>query len=511
MSEVSGELNSTQRSKDQLGNSNSAEKPVKSRLGKISPAIKKVAGKVILGTPLAGLLISSSGIDNPNLPLHLPLPNIKEPTPVSSSLPQNTIHNTDILRPYPPQSPTENKTIQKENKELVPFAPSITIVDFFPPKTTEGFYQGKFLSPEQIITRAVATRINQDIKSAVKNPEVYVMLGALASGYSVHGEDVSRVMRKIWEKDGLQAGKTNISPLQSIIGSSDITPFVDEMGNPGISLSFEPEKIIDLLKSDRSKGINGSFQVGNVEFILQKKEKIIKEPDPIPHKYEFETGKGEDVNLQNVYLVSPSDWSYRYSPRDKNIMVPVDGAGNPIKPITVDRFNEMKAQRKKEAEANARVEEYKEPRLRIVGSYTKEKAQENLPKLFEVCDAYPDKLFVFAAGNFGEDLRDTLRLLADQRPQNLLIVAEWREYIGGPQGKVYGADIYVPNSKLGMGEGSSLSTSVISAYAAELFNKGMSQEQVKNTILNNTKLHEYYVDGEKNKARVFNPSKIQEK
>ena len=83
------------------------ERVLKGRTNKLTSAVKKVAGKVILGTPLAALLISSSSIENPNIPA----PNIKEPTPAVAPLPENTIHNTDILQPYTPQPPTETSTL----------------------------------------------------------------------------------------------------------------------------------------------------------------------------------------------------------------------------------------------------------------------------------------------------------------------------------------------------------------------------------------------------------------
>jgi len=74
MSDVSSEL-SLPPNKDQMRSDKNADKSVKNRL-------RKVAGKVILGTPIIGLLMSSGSIDNPNIPA----PNIKEPTPVLDTL-----------------------------------------------------------------------------------------------------------------------------------------------------------------------------------------------------------------------------------------------------------------------------------------------------------------------------------------------------------------------------------------------------------------------------------------
>lgn len=96
MSDVSPELNLPPPKRDQIRSVNNADKSLKVRL-------KRGVGKVILGTPLAALLISSGSIDNPNVPN----PNIKESIPASAPLPENTTHNTDILQPYTPQSATE--------------------------------------------------------------------------------------------------------------------------------------------------------------------------------------------------------------------------------------------------------------------------------------------------------------------------------------------------------------------------------------------------------------------
>lgn len=100
---VSPELDLSQQNKDQKG----IDKKADSHLGKINPAFKKIAGKVILGTPLAGLILSSGSVDNPNVPK----PNIKEPTPAVSPLPGGmpsaTIEFTDSrIAPIVPASPT---------------------------------------------------------------------------------------------------------------------------------------------------------------------------------------------------------------------------------------------------------------------------------------------------------------------------------------------------------------------------------------------------------------------
>lgn len=70
-------------------------KTVKSRLGKLVSSTKRgIVQKIILGTPLAALLLSSGNIDNPDIHAS----NIKEPTPASAPLtPASRTNETPTL------------------------------------------------------------------------------------------------------------------------------------------------------------------------------------------------------------------------------------------------------------------------------------------------------------------------------------------------------------------------------------------------------------------------------
>lgn len=71
------------------------QKTEKSLSGKndksVKSSLKRLAGKVIMRTPLAGLILSSGNVDNPNFPP----PNIKEPTPVTAPLPTFSTPSTE--------------------------------------------------------------------------------------------------------------------------------------------------------------------------------------------------------------------------------------------------------------------------------------------------------------------------------------------------------------------------------------------------------------------------------
>lgn len=81
MSDISSpELNLPPQKRDQIKSGKNADKSIKA-------GFKKVAGKVILGTPLAGLILSSGNVDNPNVPVL----NIKEPIPASAPKNPNSL------------------------------------------------------------------------------------------------------------------------------------------------------------------------------------------------------------------------------------------------------------------------------------------------------------------------------------------------------------------------------------------------------------------------------------
>ena len=102
MSDVSPELNQISTNKGEIRSGKTPDKTVKGSL-------KKVVRKVILGTPLAGLLISSTSIDNPNIPL----PKVKDQTPavseLSTEIPSATIQFAETpMTPVP--TPSEQQT-----------------------------------------------------------------------------------------------------------------------------------------------------------------------------------------------------------------------------------------------------------------------------------------------------------------------------------------------------------------------------------------------------------------
>jgi len=419
-----------------------------------------------------------------------------------------------------------DETKQKE-VELKPFSPSVMFIDAAPGKPTEGITQSEFLSNHDVMKKILGSgfvsddqlqqEFGEDYKSGdtwkavlQKYPQM-LFTKAITESYLSHGQYVIATAHKVWKQDGKQVDSVKITPLQKIFDEFSLKDApVDELGNKGKRLVFDEDRVIDLLRGNTSDVINCSFQIGNVDIMAVTKKKIVKIPEVfIPFRYE--ALDAEDINKERVYLIENQD-ATGFLAGENNIQYPIDAAGNRITPISADEFKLLKKQKEAEAKANATIAivDIDPPRKEIIGSYAKEKAMENLPKLFQVCSAYPDKLFVFAAGNEGEDMREALRLLGEKRPKNLLLVAQWGST--SPYDKVYGADLYVDNAALGINEGSSFSAPAISAIASELRAK-YSLEQTIQLLKASTKKKEFEIKDEDDPVVIalFDPSAFEQK
>lgn len=283
--------------------------------------------------------------------------------------------------------------------------------------------------------------------------------------YFPHGEKVVVSMRKVWDQDGYEAGDVSVLSLQRILDPSSLSSSIDKEGNEKLTINFNSKRIIDLLKSNPDKVVNMSFQVGDVGLI----KKATINVENIGH-FNYSDSLNQGMQLDADGNVYPGAVGIRLLGKDEQIRV--NAQGEKVYPVPEKEYQ-------KQLEKEGKIKIVTSNALSIEGAYTKEDASKNLPELFKVCHAYPDKLFVVAAGNEKEDLRDALIQLKKVRPNNLLIVAQWgkgsydgKEYEFPTQG-VQGADIYVNNKDFGVDDGSSFSTPIITAKAAELVSKGI--------------------------------------
>jgi len=461
------------------------------------------------------------------------------PTPAVSELPTGMPSATiEFTRTPPPTEtpaiPTPTPTLeassespqppqQQERKELMPYSPSISIIDAAPSVPTEGLIQKEYISNDEMIRNMLGDKYiskEQLIQEFGENYEdkwdevvskyPQALVYRLVDQYFNHGEKVTRVMEHTLERSGFESSGVTILPLQRTFDADSIKFIKDSSGNPGVSLNFDPKRIIKLLENDPSRVINGSFQVGNVELFQETR----KYTDIIP-KYDQDDPRFSSLYGDANGSLYPGAVS-SHTNSDGSIDF-LDAEGKKVEPISSEELEKRKL-------SNSEVIEHKSTKLTINGAYSKEKAMENLPKLFEVANAYPDKFFVFALGNEGEDIREAMTVLKDKVPNNLLIVGEWIKYdygfgvYEGPSmeygkyGQILGPDIYVYNEGSKSPHGSSFSAPEISIEVELLLKKGLSFEQAKEAVLAKSDLHTLSLnDGTHPTVRVFNPSKIQEK
>ena len=415
--------------------------------------------------------------------------------------------------------------------EIKQFEPSVTVLDIKmgSPEEVDAFLQ-KALGDDYVSRQQLISEFGEDFEK--KWPEVLekypkALAYAFLDAYVHHGDNVVDVAEGMWnhnlirKSSGLESiRELEVTPLQEILDSSSFKKVEDELGNKGISIDFDEQKIIESLSRNPDKIINFSFQVGNVEVFMDERTKVTPDPD-------FDLGPGYYDKEGNFFAIDRPDYGLRKNVKnaqeareilssnegqflldngviffgENNDTMPIGYAhakereGKLVVPDIIPRQEVIRRweEAKDKAARSAKVIDLETPQIRIVGAYDSKKAQGNLQKLFAIASAYPDKLFVAAGGNSGEDIMKAMEELSDKRPPNLLIVSEWSGEEWKPRHKMYGAGMYVDNNYLGstginmrVPEGSSFSTPIITAYAALLHEKGLSISETIKTMESTT-------------------------
>jgi len=290
-----------------------------------------------------------------------------------------------------PDTPRNIPAPEAENKEKVFGEPKLTIVDVDPNIPNERLVK-QALGEKFILKDQLRAEFGEDYKNkwseiGQKYPEA--LMYAFVEKYFTHGKDVSAVTEDIWKRIGLGNKKARLIPLQTILDQQSVKTIKDSEENPGVSVNFDPQKVIDILKDDPNQVVNMSFQVGNVDLyaVTHRQKELLGAPS-------------EEMLLED------DEGNYYPGARsisvENNQKVYLNEKGEKVAPVSPEDY-----QKRQEQERG--VKETLTTSTKIEGAYSKDKAKENLPKLFEVCKAYPDKLFVAAAGNEGEDLREALK------------------------------------------------------------------------------------------------------
>lgn len=396
---------------------------------------------------------------------------------------------------------TPTPQTQVETREqLRPLSPNVVMIDFAPNSPKVGINQTEFPQEDQFIKSIVGNeyvdeqilisefgpdfRTNEEKMDQVfrKYPKVAIAYGAI-DALSTHGERVARTMQATWKQADFESN-VFLSPLQDALNITEMEVTQDELGNKGYFFNVDEQVIIDKLKQyPNQKVVNFSFQVGKVGFFIQEYAEE-------QNSSEGEITLGLEDENGNIFYYVGAKGGIRFT--DNSKAIGISETGEPVVPMTSEEYSEYR--RKKDEENPKKVVKVDHPWAEIRGAYEKDDVENNLPKLFEICTTYPDKLFIVAAGNEGEDLRGL-----QQRPTNLLIVGQWDGEKAESKNRVLGADIYVDNREFGLGNGSSFSTPVITAYASILLNQGLSFKEVRNKILT----------AKEDEIAVFDPSKLE--
>jgi len=470
----------------------------KEKRNKKKGAIKKVAGKVVRRAALGaaiGITMLPGSKDAPSIEFQrggIPLDSHHAPVPYDFDVPQHPekglVENLprgiervpDGQEKEPPEQKEPPKQEEKIDEEETPeikekevFEPRVTIIDAGLEAPKEGIRQETFFSNEEMMKQVLGDQyiskeqLEQEFGKDLdrKWGEIVqkypaAMMHAFSDRYFGHGESVADVMHKTWDTIGMEGKNVELIPFQPIFDKESVRFVKDSLGNPGISVTFDEKRIIELLEENTNRIVNLSFQVGDVEIFLEQRR---KEPPPLEELMAF---YGEDEN--KIYVGG----NLTTAIRDGNVVY-VDPQGNEVSPMTREEFGKFKKDREAEALRNAPIVEAETPEWKINGAYTEEKAETNLPRLFEICRAYPEKLFVVAGGNNGEDIREAREQLQDQWPDNLMLVGQWWEGVDSsrPANEVYGMDMYVHHTA-GMPEGSIYSTAALSAVIDASLKRG---------------------------------------
>lgn len=438
----------------------------------------------------------------------LPKPQIKGHTVVSRRRFLGLVARVATLACIPQVLTSSTSSVQLgesgfSREVLCPLGQNVLVIDFAPEKQSENFSQEQFPDNERLVKRALGDKYmtNEEIVRTYdidlspatnsklqlfekiqalykENPMLAIVL-AFKPHYFDHGKDVGETMTDIWKRYRLH-GKPVLHPIQELLGNFRYDD--DRLHNHGFFGSVDPEKVIETLKMYPSQEIvNFSWQFGDLGYFYVQRRRSV------PSSLSWETTKmqqdGNSVyfsNFSNETLI-PAVENGRLVVKNQNGEI-IEEAGTPEKAAEIAY---------KRYEKTLPLEELANPQVQVVDGYTKDTAEKNLPTLFKVCQTFPERLFIAAAGNENDDMLNAREHLKEIWPENLILVAEGNslDQEGDDKGKfftrIYGADVYVDNDNWKIAHGSSFSTPLVSAIASMMKDKKhMNVRQIREAILN---------------------------
>ena len=334
-------------------------------------------------------------------------------------------------------------------------------------------------------------KIKKDITT--KYPEYGLVLAGMMA-FTPHGTSVSRCHSSFARNFGYQALPVPFS-IQDGLQVTNLHA-QDHLGNPSVNLHLSVDYLIKKLANQKNKKIvNLSLQVGDLA-ITHKRKKIHSVIDNTYISLEKRRLTHYQNNEGEYLFYNPET----YTPEEvdgvvylMNILTGLESATDDeeIVHVSEDQYSpylfDQQNQILHETLTLDEIDNSQSPFYEIQGAYTSEFGAQNIHELFRLVETFPDKLFVVAAGNYGDDLRPLREQFSDIWPENLIIIGHWNSSLSYPRMygtyDVFGADIYFDATQYGHEPGNSMSTAVLSAAASILEKNGIPIEDIKKELL----------------------------
>jgi hypothetical protein len=338
------------------------------------------------------------------------------------------------------------------------------------------------------------TRFKREVMS--KYPEYGLVMGGMIS-FASHGASVVACHQRFARTLGCDPAPV-IIPVQENLTLLDLHDR-DNLNNPAVLLRLGVEPLIEQLhRYPEQPIVNLSLQVGTFA-VVHKRRNVYpaysEDYDQLQASLltHYAEENPEDGELQ-YYFYDPA--LYTYAPQHEGPRIVSKATGEAATAgadgfvmVAAAEFDQFVATRRNELlQQSFYLRELEIPPFyEIRGAYTGDLGAENMQELFRLVNAFPTKLFVVAAGNYGDDLRPWRTRFAHRWPENLLVVGHWSNAQQYPRMydayNVFGADLYFDGTSYGRAAGSSMATAVVSAAAAVLWEGGATLPSIKATLL----------------------------
>lgn len=302
-----------------------------------------------------------------------------------------------------------------------------------------------------------------------ESEEKIVLLLALKSRYQTHGDTVVNVGRKVAVDLGVEYEEPEKKDATSSIQIKDFTH--DEIGNPILNLFISDKTIEEMVEKSEARDVGLSLETGEFNIKFQLYDEQLKDQladiKPKPSETSRTITSNGVTSEETIYF---------------------DAQGNKISKEQYDTaLEEHYAKEIVLLESHDRD-------LIIEDGYAGEKTYENLIRMVNLAEKFPDKNFFVAGGNprgtaaSRPDIREARKRIVAERgkmPENLMVIGVKGQAQGIDFAASLGCDIYVDGSfleKIGFQAASSYATPIVKEVASILADKHLDREKVKSAL-----------------------------